>query len=176
MEARKMCCNPRLELPPVHDFSSEGPVKGKTHPCGGPSVAACHHHHQAVTCAGGSPRFILFLAGPCKAAWAHRVVRKAEEHLLSPLVFLSSPSSCLYRKLPPELRVASTGWGNRRSREMGNLGSTGLPVTLLGVVPERVWELVSDLSFGCLIWRLWISVWLSKLLWKDFRLNEKWIP
>lgn len=27
--------NPQLDLPPMHDFSSEGPAKGKTHPCGG---------------------------------------------------------------------------------------------------------------------------------------------
>lgn len=40
-----------------------------------PSVAACHHRHRAITCAACSPRFILFLAEPCKAAWTRRVVR-----------------------------------------------------------------------------------------------------
>lgn len=35
---------------------------------------------------------------------------------------------------------------------------------------------VGGLNFGCLSRRLWISAWISKLLWEDFRLNEKWIP
>ena len=116
--------NPQLDLPPTHDFSSERPAKGKTHLRGGPltpSVAACHRRHQAITCVAGSPRFILFLAEACKAAWAHRVVRSAEKQLLSPLVFLSSPCSLLIQAVPSCAEGGFHRIGKYEKQRNGNL-------------------------------------------------------
>jgi len=124
-----------------------------------PSVAACHRRHHAITCATGSPRFILSLAGPCEAVWACRVVRSAEEQLLSPLVFLFSPSSLLIQAAP------SCAEGSQEIREAGKwetrdpLDSPWLCWGGLNMCESCGWS-----EFWVLCPEAWISVWISKLL------------
>lgn len=131
-------------------------------------VAACHYCDWGITL-GSSSSSQSFAKLYGLTGWSSQL--KSSWFLL----FFSSPCSLLIQAASSCAEGSFHGVREYEKQRNGKLSIHQDPLDSARGASTCV-RAVGGLNFGCLIWKLLISVWISKLLWEHFRLNEKQIP